>query len=263
MHLVGRILQAWAIMLNNCINNSPHFSYQVTYAHDRTRVRLALGIAGLILLSFVVNGLLVGKEQAIDTYVNTLMWAGMLLAFYVSTLNSLNLIKGYWRPVRFTFSHNENALPLQKGTSVFTNVLLENIIVPLNHVGKRIKLHCPSFNTQLRYVLPISEAYIEERVRLVHATGGTELDWFIVTLTSPLTISVEYEPQKVLVKLRNKSACLVHDTHIECLLRLVPKGVDPRSQPDVALYPYGGIIAINGADYKYPYQCRCRSKKPY
>ena len=211
------LVQAWAIMLNNCINNSPHFSYKIIYAHDQTKFRLALGIAGLLLLSFVVNGLLVGQQEAIAVYVSTLVWAGILMAFYVSTLSSFDLLQGYWRPVRFTFSPNPHALPLQKGASGLTNILVENVIVPLNHVGKHIKLHCPSFNVQLRDILPITQGYLEDRVKLEHATGQVELDWFLVSLTSPLAITDAYEHSQVILKLRDKSACLVHDTHVECL----------------------------------------------
>ena len=78
-----------------------------------------------------------------------------------------------------------------------------------------------------------------------------DADWFLVQLHSNLDINNEYENNKILIKLNDKGSSLVHDTHIECTLRLIPTGHHLGSVTLMSSYPWFGAIGINGEDYRH------------
>ena len=245
-------IQAWGIMINNAINNSRYFDYTVDYEHNRIKYRLAVYLAGLIMVGFLIDGLLAGRTDALQAYVASLAMSGPLIIFYVSGISSFDLFKGYWRPVKFSLgSPSDEAMPGMRGYSSLAGLFNENIIIPLNHVGKNIKLHSPTYNHPLCEIFHIGTGRIVARIGLKPDNGKMDIDWFLVKLATPLDFTGTYENDLILIKIRNKYDSLVHDEHIKCWLRLIPKGVDPRVDSDSSLFINYGFIMINGEDYQY------------
>ena len=101
-------IQCWAIMINNTINNSKYFDYSIDYKHDFVKYRLAILLTSLLVLSFLLNGLTEGRIDALNSYLSSLVWSGLLIIFYVGYASSFDLFKGYWRPITFRFSSPSN-----------------------------------------------------------------------------------------------------------------------------------------------------------
>lgn len=245
-------IQSWTIMINNAINNSKYFTYDVIYKNDEVKFRLAIYFIGLILLSFVFNIFLVGKVEALDLYFSALFWGGLLIIFYVSSLSSFDLFQGHWRPIKFNFtSPSHNAFPGMRGLSTLTPLWTENTIVPMNHVGKEIKLHSPTYNRYLCEIFHISKGWVQDRIKLKYENGWTDIDWLLVKLETPLYVNEEYENDHILIKIRSKYQSLIHDEHIKCWLKLIPKGTNPKIESSSSSYTSYGFIMINGGDYEY------------
>lgn len=245
-------IQCWAIIINNAINNSKHFDYKILYKHDAVKFNMALAFTLLSILTFVLNGFLVGRSAASETYVASLGWISLLLIFYTSTLSSFDLLKGYWRPVKFRFSSpSDQAMPGMRGFSIFSSVFTENTVVPLNHVGKKIKLHSPTYNQYLCEIFHTGGGQIVNRLILETSDGNQDVDWFLVKLETPLDVNDDFHKQYILIKLRSKHASLIHDEHIKCWLKLIPKGINPLRERLVSSFYSYGFIIINGEDYQF------------
>ena len=244
-------VQAWVIMMNNAINNSQYFDYSVEYKYNIVRVNLAKYISLLIVYQFILAGFFVGKAEAVDNFLFSVSWGSLVLVFFVGLINSFDLYRGHWRPIRFNFrAPSVNAMPGMRGLSTLSPIFTENVIIPLNYVGKNIKLHCPAFNHDLSEIFHISEGRITDRITLIRE-NSSDPEWFIVELQAPLMVNEHYESSIILIKLESKHSSLVHDEHIRCWVKLIPAGINPLKVRESAEYVSYGYIMINGEDYVY------------
>ncbi len=245
-------VQVWAILINNTMNNSKYFSYSTLQRFEDVKFRLALFLVGLMLINFLFNGFLSGRELATESFVWTLAINGLLIIFYVSKMSSIDLVKDYWRPVRFRVGQpNDSAFPGSGGLSSVAEIFKANTIIPANHVGKKIKLHCPRSNRHLQEFFITGSGKIVDRIKLKRDKKNEDVDWFLVKLDEPLGILKIYEDQFIMIKILNKYESLIHDLHIKCLLKVIPKGLTHKKDDNYDSYLSYGFIMINGGDYQF------------
>ena len=173
----------------------------------------------------------------------------------MSSISSFDLVKSYWRPVKFQFSNpSDESMPGMRGISTFRTFFTANTITPLNHVGKNIKLHSPRYNYDLLEIFTIGEGKIIDRVTLRFKKKEKYIEdntWFLVHLKTQLDTNDQYENEKILIKIKDTLASFVHDEHIKCWLKLIPKGLEPKKENRGSEYLSYGYIMINGEDYVY------------
>jgi hypothetical protein len=248
-------IQCWMILINNAINNSKYFDYGITFKQDEVKFKIAEYLMFILIVNYLFVGLISGKKEANVQYFISLSYGGLLILFYVSSISSFDLVKGYWRPIRFQFSEpNAEAFPGARGASTLRKIFTSNIIQPLNHVGKKIKLHSPRYNQDLLEIFTIGEGQIVDRLRMIIKSKKKLIEdnnWFLVQLVDPLDISNDFEDKKILIKIKDTFASFLHDEHIKCWVKFIPKGLDPLEQKDISLYLSYGYIMINGEDYDY------------
>lgn len=252
------LIQSWVIIINNAINNSKFFDYSISFKHDIVKFRTAEYLMFILILNYFFLALALGKSEANMNYFISVSFGGMLILFYVSSISSFDLVKGYWRPVRFqTRPPSDEALPGVRGVSTLSTLFTANIIQPLNHVGKKIRLHCPRFNPNLMEIFDMGDGKIVDRFRMIirkKKRSVEDTNWFLVILRDPLDVNDEYEDRKILIKVKDTFASLLHDEHIKCWLKLIPAGTDPRTKRHISEYPSMGYIMINGEDYKHDFE---------
>lgn len=238
-------IQSWAIIINNCINNSQYFSFKILPKYERLKVFMAISFSVLLILSFIADGLIVGREHAVNTYWASVFRFSLLIAFYVTGISSFDMVKGYWRKVDFSLVDEFNpSFSYKSLTRVFTN----NTIQPQNRVGKWIKLHSPKSNVTLRAALDLTEGRIVDRVKLRKLDKSFDHNWFKVRLEKPLLLPQQYVNNELFIQFESPYLTLEHDTNIKCHLRLlkIPKPGSKKYQ----MVNYGYIIA-NGHDFIY------------
>ena len=238
------VIQAWAIIINNTMNNSPYFDYKLEDAQNQRKKELSISLSIITVVSLIVNGFSIGQSEAIEYYIGSMMISASVILLYTSGITSFDLIQGYWRPVKFTLTNpNYKALPGMRGVSTLSTLWTENTITPMNIVGKNIIVSSPRYNKRLLQILTSIRGLITKRLILEVSKKSTDSAWFLVQLEQPLNIVSDYEAQFILIRPKNTSFSLAHDTDIECVLKFIPKNVDPLNEKSLkAYFSYGSIL---------------------
>jgi len=238
-------IQSWAIIINNCINNSKYFSYRILPQYERLKVFMAMSFSILIILSFVADGLIVGRDHAVTTYWASAFRFTLLIAFYVTGISSFDMMKGYWRKVDFSIIDDFNRnFSFRSLTRIFTN----NTIHPQNRVGKKLQLHSPKENIALRAVLGITTGKIVDRVRLRRLNRSFDYNWFKVKLDKAIGLPSRYVQDTIFIQFNSPHLSLEHDKHIRCHLRVLIK---PEKNNKKFLVKNFGDVIVNGHDFEY------------
>lgn len=96
-------LSIFATILNNCINNSMHFSYKKVIHPHKLAFRL-LASYGIVLL--IELGILLFFQSANDTFVivfSSLIFYGIIIVVTVLKLSRFSLFHGFWAPLKLEF----------------------------------------------------------------------------------------------------------------------------------------------------------------
>ncbi|UII19342.1 PrsW family intramembrane metalloprotease [Fulvivirga ligni] len=234
------MIQAWAVLINNAINNSKYFDYKVQFKYNDIKFRIPIFITLLLLFNFVVNAILFGKLNALEGVLGSLTLASVIIIFYSTTVSSYDLHKGYWRPI-FTSSFFTE-YPLQ--------IFRDNIIIPHNHIDKKIVLHCPPYNHNLAEIFTHGTGTIIERHTLINQKKKNDPYWFKVKLDQQLNVVSDFESEYIFIKILDSQASFIHDEHIRCALKLIPSHLNPEQEMFTTSYLSYGNIIINGEDYE-------------
>ena len=239
-------IQSWAIIINNCINNSQYFSYKILPEYERLKVFMAFSFSALLILSFIADGLIAGSEKAIETYWRNAFSFSLLIAFYVTSISSFDLAKGYWRKVDFSLTDEFNPNFSHKSLlRIFSN----NTINPQNRVGKKIKLHSTRDNPVLASAMSVVKGEIVDRIKLRRLNGDDDHNWFKVKLDHPISLPSQYVNTTLYIQFESPFLSLEHDKHLKCNLRLLKTPEEGSKKYQMVNF---GHIFANGIDFQLP-----------
>ena len=238
-------IQSWAIIINNCINNSKYFSYRILPQYERLKVFMAISFSLLLILSFIADGLIVGQSHAVNTYWNSVFRFSLLIAFYVTGISSFDMVKGYWRKVDFSLRDDYHPkINLRSFFRIFTN----NTINPQNRVGKKIKLLSPKSNVMLASAFNLVEGKIVNRVKLRRLNKQFEYNWFKVKLNEPISLPSSFIKDELFIQFDKPLSSLDHDKHLICHLRAIKH---QESAPNKFQVIDFGQVIVNGHDFNF------------
>ena len=253
------ILQSWAIIINNAINNSNFFDFKIVFQAQKLRLFLSIMLSSILTITYLIHALESGKEAANNYFFASCLFGGFFLIFYVTSLSNYDLVKGYWRPITIRFSApNVNQLPGNRGTGSLLSIFKYNYIIPVNLVNYRINMKPPHYNNLLHGIMDEVAGEIIDRICLYTYDKQTgkefiETDWFLVKLKQELLIQPYLETKcigtHILLKLEDKTDSLVHDTDLRCFLRLIP-GLNQLQdlKPEKENFAFAGFMLINIAE---------------
>ncbi|MFC6996605.1 PrsW family intramembrane metalloprotease [Rufibacter roseus] len=215
---------AWTIIVNNAINNSPFFSYQVVWQTEKQRYFLAIMLSAMIVLNYLIDVVQLGKHNATIEFIPSFFLGLGFAFFYVSSLMNFDLVKGYWRPIKLDY-YNEPPPSDMYGSGEHSPLLLlkMNFLAAQNIVDYHVNLKASPYNDWLLQCLFQTEGKIIDRICIRQPEDeGYEVDpdWFLVELAGAIN-TTDYHPHLVLVKLKNKSESLLHEEYVECQLKLL------------------------------------------
>lgn len=90
----------FATILNNAINNSPHFDYKKVIDPDKVGYRLLLYYGIVYVLAFVVLSIEKSPKHAATNLFQSIYISGVIAAISCIRLSRFTLLKGHWFPIR-------------------------------------------------------------------------------------------------------------------------------------------------------------------
>jgi RsiW-degrading membrane proteinase PrsW (M82 family) len=235
------VIQVWVIMINNCLNNAPSFSYSLAGRADRSRMFVSLALSGLFALEYLIVGFHESKEQANLELLSNCSSAAFLIMFFSSTLSNFDLVRGYWRKVYFTNSPRRGDGSWQR-RAWFVNWYFANAIKAHNYVGTRIRIFTVP-GQALHNTVSALYGTIVNRI-ILYDGNDTDPHWFIVKLDSPMMEGVA-DQKYILIKLQFQDESLLEADHVRAFFRMIPHLDELRTiRSEKAAFPLLGFVNV-------------------
>jgi uncharacterized membrane protein len=185
-------LTSLAIFINNCLNNSPKFTYLVHLPSLRLTEILGYSIVGLIGIEYVISYHDKGTDFANVYLLENFGMNALFLFFIITKLSNFDLVKGFWRDFKF-LNFGEDPEDSSKNWNVFAwfvKLLINNSNYPQNFVGLSIRLK-PHRNNKMQHLLPsfFTGKFIGRAIVEYESNGKSTVSekWFVIMLHYPLT----------------------------------------------------------------------------
>lgn len=238
-------LLGWTIILNNIYSNSPKATSAHNSSKDLTMSIAVIFATILFTFSYLVNRITVQSAHTYELGMIGITVIGFVMGFIIFALNDIDIFPGSWRQLKF------NSESPDEGSSILSEFIDMNVIVPQHLIGQIIQLHCPGGNTHLAEFFDYDKGKVVKRF-ILKKEHTTEYNWYFVKLKNKMNVIDEFHADCIAIKLNNPFASIVHDTHIKCHLRLIKSETDLKAKriSSANFFPYGNIM-INGSDYRY------------
>lgn len=109
----------FSTILNNCLNQSPHFTYAKAVDSDLINRRMATYYGILFFTEFIIISFQDGFDKALIHTFIALRVTGIIVAVAVTRLSRFKLIRGRWNPVRVEFPFGFRSQGLVANRSYF------------------------------------------------------------------------------------------------------------------------------------------------
>jgi len=257
-------LQSFSIIINNTINNSRYFTYQIYFNAEQSKFKLATILSSVLAISYIIDSFKYGKSEANNIFITSCFVGALFIIFYVTNFSSLDLVKGYWRPIKLRFKPDYDDPAGLRGIGAFARIFKYNFILPLNLVNYKIWIKPPYYNEWLYDQMYDTKGSIVDRVKLYDNDTDddkVDIDWFLVKLEEPLNFE-NINNGFVLIKLESKESSLIHDADIRGYLRLIPSlEMIKEKRPKKKNFEYAGYVLIDS--YQLPdFETNKLIKKP-
>lgn len=196
-----------AIIINNCLNSSPKFTYLIHLPSLHLTEVLGFSISLLIGVEYILSYLEKGTNYANFQFFETFGRNALFLFFVVTKLSSYDLVRGFWKRFRL-FQFDEDPQTATKTYNLFmwiVKLLVNNSNYPQNFVGLNVSMK-PHSNNKFQSHLPdfFTGKFIGRAVVEYQSNGKKMVSekWFYIQLNYPMSFNGVYH-QIVLMRFRN------------------------------------------------------------
>ncbi len=204
----------WMLLINNTLNNSKFFSYNIAVKTERVQFFLAVSLTIVFAFDYVVVSLRRGLEIGNVFLAESLLNYGMLIFFFTSKISTFDLVHRYWRNISID-KHDEDLSRMNKWNPALLvmRFFYINSVNPQNYVGKKIIIkpissaYSPLFNDSKGNLK--GEIIDRPILECTSSTGKQYQDprWFLVRLQNALPTQ-SFEEYYLLVKFKDWQASL-------------------------------------------------------
>lgn len=214
-------VQVWIVIINNSLNNSSFFNYNLTKKIDHSRGFLAIALTSVIILEYFFVGFEEGPKEANVILLSSLMTGGVLVVFFTSNLSSFNFIPRFWRDIYFS-SRERRGYGTLPAHSLLTSWYFLNAIRDHNYVGYRVIVKNHEYNKNLSGIIPREgiSAKIIERI-ILNDEGDQDQHWFLLEIDDLLHFA-DYSQRYVLIKMRYQSQSLKYENDLDIYFKAIP-----------------------------------------
>lgn len=217
-------VQIWIILINNTLNNSTFFSYNISGLSEKLKVFLTLTLTSILIFEYFTFGIVRGSNEANQALIQTVYSGSFLVLFFVSNLSSFDLVKGYWRKI-YLFKRPFDKTGSKKNRIPILSTLFSNFIYAHNYVGFKITIENERYNTHLTEIFPqVHSAQIIDRIILWRTLDDglvvQDPKWFLVKLETPMPFT-DYDNNHALIRFRYDKHSLFYDSDIYGTFRAI------------------------------------------
>lgn len=198
-------ISIWIIIINNCLNNSPSFTYQKRLYSGKLQLFISLSLISILILQYIIVAWENGPSMANQTLDASLVIGGILILYYADRLASMDLVRGYWAPFPF-----RTVYEIQEGESFdFRHFMVRMVAgntMPHTFVGKKAILRASQSNQAFRqHFYGAAEGLIYDRivVSCISRKSGEMYDdpyWFKFRTSEPIYTSPNKTDQDFIFK---------------------------------------------------------------
>lgn len=221
-------IMIWVILINNSINNSKYFSYEIKLKYENLQVFLTVSLTLLLYGEYLLVGFTKGASAANTALFFSVFQGGGLIVFYANRLSHFDLVKNYW----FTLSFNLG--PKIKNTYSFYTIFIfilrlftANAITPKNFIGYKIALRRDPFDRRLKSKLSknLNAIIIDRGVAELFEKGSNvrrnDPDFFLIKLDEPFMLKNNFDQNYYLIRFEG-SPSLLTDKNIPVKMYAIP-----------------------------------------
>ena len=237
------IVQLWIIVINNCLNNSSYFTYSAARKTEHIRIFITLALTAIFVLEYMVVGFSSHASLANVQLLRNSGVACFLIVFFSTNLSSFDLIKGYWRTIRFV-SREKRGYGGRQARTLLTSWYFVNAVQSHNYVGLDVIVYNDQYNRTLGELLDGEyEGKIVNRITL-YEDHIADPQWFLVKMTRLLPFDAD-RPDYVLVKLRFQEDSLLYEDEVQVFFKSITDAAVLReSKPPKEAFPFYGWAYI-------------------
>jgi RsiW-degrading membrane proteinase PrsW (M82 family) len=198
-------LSIWIVIINNCLNNSPSFSYKKRLHPDGIKITFSLGMISILLLQYVIVALENGPSVANNAFNSSLIIGGIIIIYYSDRLTNIDLVRGYWSsiPLRTIYEKQEG-----EGFDLkhFFIRLIAGNTMPHAFIGTQVMLIPDPANFALnQFFKSAKNGEIYDRIMvncISRKTGEAYTDpyWFKLKTQNPVLTAAQKNDQEFIFK---------------------------------------------------------------
>lgn len=203
----------WMLLINNTLNNSKFFSYNIAVKTTRVQFFLAVSLTLVFAFDYIMVSFNNGERSGNTFLAQSVLNYGMLIFFFTSKISTFDLVHKYWRNISIN-KHDEDLSRMNKWNPFFLimRFFYINSVNPQNYVGQKIKLE--PINSPVPYFFEGTTSISGEIIDRPILDGETDKGikyqdarWFLLRLQNHLPTQ-EFEPNYLLIKFKDWQASL-------------------------------------------------------
>lgn len=98
-------VHVWFSIKNNTINTSNYYDNSKSINNDHLKIYLIISLLSVVMISYIYVALKWNSKTANSFFVRTIYIYGYVIFYLIATLSKFNLVQGFIKPFKFTFSH--------------------------------------------------------------------------------------------------------------------------------------------------------------
>ena len=164
-------LIAFVFMINNSLNISNFYNYEISLRREKMAFQLIIGLVGVYMLQYFIIGVNYGSSYANTMALNNMLYGLMIITFLAILFSSISINRGEWKAISvFSF------IPY------FTFNGVKTFFYSKTPRGLTLRFFTTKTNPFLATQLPVVGVVVKE------LTISNQKGWYLVEFNKPITV---------------------------------------------------------------------------
>ncbi|MFL2570665.1 MAG: PrsW family intramembrane metalloprotease [Parvicellaceae bacterium] len=199
-------LIAFVLMINNSLNISNFYNYEISLRREKIAFQLIIGLIGVYMFQYFIIGLNHGSVYANNMAIDNMPYGLMVVTFLAILFSTISIKRGEWKAISvFSF------IPY------FTFTGLRSFIGSKNSNGLKLRFFTTKTNPFLAAQLPVVGNVVKE------LKVSNQMGWYLVEFQKPISVR-NYLSLKAIVRPMKANTSL-RESKIKVEFLLIPNAL--------------------------------------